>query len=89
MSDAYAKHYQQLIGATITSFVGLDETEWAVRPYPILRARLSDKTWVLITICSDPEGNDGGHLEIEPDDEMNEHQERNNKQWQLAVRGMA
>ena len=69
--DYYAEHYSQLTGAIITRFVGMDENEFG-RPYPVLRARLTSGKWVLLSISSDPEENEGGHIHIYPEETTND-----------------
>ena len=66
----YTEHYQQLTGAFITRFMGMDEDQFGGRPFPVFRARLTSGKWVLLSISADPEENQGGHIHIYPDEEM-------------------
>jgi len=63
MSDAYKEHYNQLTGAVITRFIGMELDEYG-EAFPVLRARLLNGTFVDLVVSRDAEGNGGGHLFI-------------------------
>ena len=67
--SGYTDYYNQLTGAIITRFLGMDINEGGGRPFPVLKARLASGKWVLLSISSDPEENEGGHIHIYPEED--------------------
>jgi hypothetical protein len=70
--SGYTDYYNQLTGAVITSYRGMEKDEFD--PYddgfPVFRAKLRNGEWVKLSISRDPEGNGGGFIFIETDKEM-------------------
>lgn len=62
MDDYYNKYYKLLEGAKILKFVGMQQEEYDLQPFPVFLVRYNDVTHGYISISMDEEGNGGGFI---------------------------
>ena len=65
--EFYRRYYQQLLGATIITFEGMNrdsdsDTYHLDEGFPCFKLKFKDGTYGLIEISRDPEGNGGGFI---------------------------
>ena len=60
--SGYDEHYLKLEGATIDKYIGMSDD--SVRAFPIFQSTLKTGEIVFLVVCSDPEQNEGGFINI-------------------------
>lgn len=73
----HRRYYQQLLGATIVTFEGLNKDEDSLdEGFPCFKIRFKDGSYGLIEISRDEEGNGGGFIFGLPLPSMDDYDKR-------------